>query len=423
MSYNFGGHNNGLDPVPQWAILQRRKSRPRWGITKNGSATPTLAQVADTDSLLAAYDCLHKEGGQTAGPDGLTYDALSRSEAAMFCRTLAGALRQGTYRPGPGRHVKIPKTNGGHRTLTIRSIFDRVVANALSIALTPMWEKVFLPASMGFRPGVGAWNVLAAVESVVLEQDRNFLAIDDVRKAFDFIVIADVVKDHHIHLQDPALLALTEVVLRGSDGATRTVGIDQGSPYSPVALNVRLHYLHDVALLEDPTSPPWFRYADNLAYLCQDESEGNQVLNRIRQSLQVGGLTLKGEDGGTADLREGSVQLLGFTLSRKEDRIVFSPGRKALDGLRQNLIKAHEGSNPPLIARQIAIGWLTSLGPAFESCSESTIFHDILRVAADYGFREIGTIRSLRTIWRRSWENWLGYRETGRYAYQGISTP
>jgi hypothetical protein len=82
------------------------------------------------------------------------------------------------------------------------------------------------------------------------------LAVDDVRKAFDNVVIADVVKDHHHYLKDPALPALTAVVLRGGGGAARRVGIDQDTPYSPVALNVRLHHLHDVALAEDPSSPP-----------------------------------------------------------------------------------------------------------------------------------------------------------------------
>jgi hypothetical protein len=58
------------------------------------------------------------------------------------------------------------------------------------------------------------------------------------------------------------------------------------------------------------------------------------------------------------------------------------------------------------------------LGPAFESLTESNLWHDVLRIAADYGFREIGSARSLRPMARRSWEHWLGYRKTGRAGYQ-----
>src|SRR5205807_125345 len=43
----------------------------------------------------------------------------------------------------------------GHRTLTLRNVCDRVVAAALNGALTPFWEGMFLPGSMGFRPGLG----------------------------------------------------------------------------------------------------------------------------------------------------------------------------------------------------------------------------------------------------------------------------
>ncbi len=84
---------------------------------------------------------------------------------------------------------------------------------------------------------------------------------------------------------------------------------------------------------------------------------------------------------------------------------------------------AHEGDNPPLAARQTVAGWLASLGPAFESFVESNLLHDVLRIAADYGFREIGTIQSLRAMWKRAWEHWLGYRQTGRAGCQGAPAP
>jgi hypothetical protein len=311
MTYHFAGESFGRNSVRRFASFHRKKRRGHWGRRRN-VPTPSLEQVADPEFLLAVYDRLRREGGQAPGPDGLTYDALSRSQVALTLRTLGRALRDGTYRPGPARAVRLPKPGGGHRTLTVRGIFDRVVAKTLSVSLTPTWEKLFSPWSMGFRPGVGARDVLAAVENVVL-------ATDDVRKAFDNVVIADVVKDHHTYLQDPALLALTEVVLRGSDGAAKEVGIDQGSPYSPAALNLRLHHLHDVPFTEGPTSPPWYRYADNLVYLCQSVSEGHQTLEKGRQNLEAGGLTLKGADGGPVDLRGGQAQLPGFTLTRQGD--------------------------------------------------------------------------------------------------------
>jgi hypothetical protein len=324
-------------------------------------------------------------------------------------RGLALAVRLRLYRPQPGRRVAIPKPGGGQRVLTIRGILDRVVSRALAEALTPLWERVFLPQSMGFRPHRGVWDMLAAVERIILEQDRNVLAVDDVRKAFDYVDIDGLMDDHRRHLTDPSLLSLIERVLRGGD-EDRKVGIDQGSPYSPSALNLRLHHVHDLGMGQGQ-NPPWFRYADNLVYLCQDVSAGQQALDQARNLLKQGGHTLKGEDGDPIDLREGEVQLLGFLLRRVGDQVVYAPGPKAYDGLRKNLLQAHETDNPPLTAHQAVCGWLTSLGPACESCTESMVVNRVLQIAREYGYREVGPYARLREVWRHARVCWNALRK------------
>ena len=97
------------------------------------------------------------------------------------------------------------------------------------------------------------------------------------KSAFDNVPLAQVVECHrrapgpvrqkHFTAADKVrTLDLVETVLRGHD-ANRQRGVDQGAPYSPLRLNVLLHSRHDVPLNELPGSLPWFRYADNLAYL------------------------------------------------------------------------------------------------------------------------------------------------------------
>jgi retron-type reverse transcriptase len=46
------------------------------------------------------------------------------------------------------------------------------VATALQQALQPIWEPVFLPQSMGFRPNRGVLRLLAELERVMIDQDR-----------------------------------------------------------------------------------------------------------------------------------------------------------------------------------------------------------------------------------------------------------
>ena len=102
------------------------------------------------------------------------------------------------------------------------------------------------------------------------------LAIDDVKKAFDFVPIAPLMETFAEHIVDESLLQLVETVLRGGEDRDRAVGIPQGSPLSPLALNVYLHHAHDLPLEADVTFPPFFRYADNLVYLCEGVPEGQR---------------------------------------------------------------------------------------------------------------------------------------------------
>src|SRR5262249_39935697 len=158
--------------------------------------------------------------------DGVTFDDLGRSEVFAVARELSRSLTQGTYRPGRGRSVNIPKPAGGTRPLTIRNLIDRVAAKALQLALAPRWENVFLGGSRGFRPGRSHLTLLADLARVMSHQGRWVLAADDVRKAFDSVLVADALADHEKlasnglldrmpHEEAVRLLKVVEAVLRG----------------------------------------------------------------------------------------------------------------------------------------------------------------------------------------------------------------
>jgi RNA-directed DNA polymerase len=375
---------------------------------------PTVDHIAATDNLIRVYYELKTCGGQAPGPDGFTYGDWSRREVASILRDLSAAVCAGRYRPQSSRSVPIPKANGGVRILRISNLCDRVVATALHQAMEPVWEPVFLPNSMGFRPGRGVLRLLAELERIMLDQDRWVLAVDDVKNAFDNVVIDDVIMDHAHYLTDPSLLSLIEVVLRGGDGEKRTRGIDQGSAYSPTALNVRLHHAHDLGINQGQY-PPWFRYADNLVYIGQDVPEGLQALERARQLLGQAGFALKGTDGPPVNLRQGErAQLLGFTLCRKNDALHFGLGSNAWSKLEQSLIRSHTTENPTENAIQVIRGWITSYGPAFETLRTKTL-RRIRSVIIHQGFRESFSMEVLVGWCRDAWQHWniLRNRVTG----------
>ena len=333
---------------------------------------------------------------------------MGRGEACAILRELSPVILGGAYAPSAGRRLAIPKPRGGTHTLTIVNILDRVVAAGVARALTALFEVVFLPCSYGFRPTRGTWDLMAAMAAVQI----TTLAIDDVKKAFDSVAIAPLMEIFAEHIADPSLLQLVETILRGDDDRDRALGILQGNPLSPLALNVMLHHVHDLPLEGDRDFPPLFRYADNLAYLCEGVPEGHLALDRIRRLLAHAGLALKGADGNAVDLREsGSASLLGFRLSLHEDRLRLELGEDALESdLALCLTSAHDDPDPQRAARTALRGWAASHGPAFGDLTADDT-ETILRTAARHGFRELASREELASWCTASHARW-----TDRYS-------
>lgn len=384
---------------------QRRRARLAPG--------PTLAAVADPEHLLARYRRLEALGGHAPGPDGVSFADLGAAEAALVIREAGKAIRRGDYRPGPARRVAIPKASGGTRTLAVANLADRVVGAALADVLTPTFEATFRPGSFGFRPGRGTWDLLADLGATLAARPRlTTLAVDDVKRAFDHVPIAPLLEAFAEHVADPRLLDLIKTVLRGGDDRDRAVGIAQGCPLSPLALNVLLSKHHDVPLDGAVDHPPWWRYADNLAYLTPGVPEGDSILDRVRGLLAPLGLALKGADGPPVDLRTGEAQLLGFRVGIRGGRLRLRPGQHSLAKLTWAMEEAHLEPEPPRAARAVAWGWIAAMGPAFASERENArTATGIARVGATLGFRELGSPGDLARRCSAAYRRWVDHRE------------
>jgi retron-type reverse transcriptase len=397
----------------QWHYQQRRLRRQHQ-LGHNG-APLTVKQILDRDNFFDCYRELSRTGGEAPGPDGITYTDLSPHEVGQIMGKLSQVMLDGTYRPQPPRPVDIPKAGGGTRTLHLGNLLDRVLGKVLANALEPFWEQVFLPCSWGFRPGRSAWKMLAHLETLMVASGRRVLVVDDIKTAFDTVPLEETIQCHErlfetinkrkdFNNEERArLLALVNNLLRGAF-SNRQRGIAQGGPYSPMALNALLHTYLDVPISKDVRQTPfWFRYADNLVYLAQDASEGRQILELVRQRLKPLGLVLKDEDGGVVDLAEGgAAQLLGFELRLDGNRLQYDLGRKAWIQLNQHLVEAHEHQDPYLAARQTLMGWINAYGPTFESGDPE----EVLRIAANHGFRELARLEDLHQQWHSSWTRW-----------------
>ena len=102
--------------------------------------------------IAAACDrVLKRSRGKAAGVDGVRVSDFEKSRESQL-EQLRLELKRGTYRPLPLRRVEIPKANGKMRQLGIPCLRDKIVQEAIRMALEPIFEVEFHDSSYGFRP-------------------------------------------------------------------------------------------------------------------------------------------------------------------------------------------------------------------------------------------------------------------------------
>jgi RNA-directed DNA polymerase len=178
--------------------------------------------------------------------------------------TIRESLSDGSYQPLPVKRVEIPKPSGGKRPLGIPTITDRLIQQAISQVLVPIFDPGFSDASYGFRPGRSAHDAVYKVREYIKEGFR--IAVDmDLSKFFD-TVNHDVLM-HRVarKIKDKRVLKLigkylrAGVVVNNRRQVTRK-GVPQGGPLSPLLANI---LLDDLDKELEKRGHRFVRYADD----------------------------------------------------------------------------------------------------------------------------------------------------------------
>ena len=367
------------------------------------SATLDFEAITAPDNLVKVFKWLMYTAGTATGPDRVRFTEPGRSEVWRLMVALSSDLRNGIYRLGDAKRIGIPRPGRKPRFITIRELFDRVVSAALQSALRDILDAQFLPGSHGFRPGRGVLTLLAQLAIGIRLTGYHWIVNDDIRNAFDSVPRQFVLDCHRPLVSCPRLLSLLEIVLQAN--AAQPVGLDQGGSYSPTAFNLSSHKLLDQEMGLN-LLPLWFRYADNLAYLCPSEAKARDTRRNITTLLATQRLELKGpEPQSIIDLRERSTPLLGFTLRTHDDDLILTVDETAWDELRAHLIEAYQdGCSPTAVATQLCQQWARVYGPGLKDpdCEARRI----IALLREHGIRESLTKDAVARTILQSHSDW-----------------
>jgi group II intron reverse transcriptase/maturase len=253
---------------------------------KAGDGAPGLMEeVLRRENLTAAYERVVRNGG-AGGVDGRGVDDL-KEQLQTDWPHIREQLLSGSYKPSPVRKVKIPKPGGGRRTLGIPTVMDRMIQQALSQALTPIFDPTFSADSYGFRPGRSTQDAVERAKEHI-EAGHRWVVDLDLEAFFDTVNHDVLMARVKRRVKDKRVLRLIGRYLRagmmeGGLMSPRTEGTPQGGPLSPLLSNI---LLDDLDKELERRGHRFVRYADDFQVYVKSEAAGERVMASLEGFLK-----------------------------------------------------------------------------------------------------------------------------------------
>ncbi len=321
-----------------------------------------LEEILDKDNMNRAFKKVKTNKG-AGGIDKMEVDELLQYLRENG-RQLLEAIKEGKYRPNPVRRVEIPKENGKTRKLGIPTVVDRMIQQAVSQVLSPIYEEQFSESSYGFRPGRSAHDALRQCQRNITD-GYEYVVDMDLEKYFDTVNQSKLVEVLSRTIKDGRVISLIHkflragVVVRHKFEETE-VGVPQGGPLSPLLSNIMLNEL-DKEL--ERRGHRFVRYADDLMIFCKSRKSANRTLNNILPYIE-GKLFLKVNRAKTVIDYFGNVKFLGFTFYKRDGKTRVRIHPKSIAKMKLKVKKLTARSNGwgnerrATELRQFIIGWV-----------------------------------------------------------------
>ncbi|MCD7725773.1 MAG: group II intron reverse transcriptase/maturase [Clostridiales bacterium] len=322
-----------------------------------------LDLILRNDNLNNAYKRVKSNKG-AGGTDGMQVDELL-PYLRENQQTLIQEIRDGRYKPNPVRRVEIPKeTKGEYRKLGVPTVVDRVIQQAITQELTPIYEGQFSENSFGFRPKRGAHDALRQCQKNV--NDGYVYVVDmDLEKFFDTVCQSKLIEVLSRTIKDGRVISLIHkylnagAMVKGMFERTE-IGMPQGGPLSPLLSNIMLNEL-DKEL--ERRGHRFVRYADGCMIFCKSRKSAERTLENIIPFIE-GKLFLKVNRKKTVVAHVSKVKYLGYTFYRYKGKCRFRVHKKSVDKMKKRIRELTDRNNGMSNAKreekyqQFVRGWI-----------------------------------------------------------------
>ena len=134
-------------------------------------------------AVVIAYEKVKANKG-TYGVDGQSIEEFEKQLKKNLYK-IWNRMSSGSYFPKPVKAVKIPKKNGGTRTLGIPTVEDRIAQMVVKLYFEPIVETIFYEDSYGYRPNKSAIQALCVTRTRCWRKD--WVLEFDIKGLFDNI--------------------------------------------------------------------------------------------------------------------------------------------------------------------------------------------------------------------------------------------
>lgn len=245
----------------------------------------TLDKILERENLNNAYKRVKRNKG-AAGVDKMTIEELG-GYLILHKDEIIQEIRERKYQPKPVLRKEIPKPDGGVRLLGIPTVLDRVIQQAISQVLMPIFDSQFSDHSYGFRPRRQAQ--MAIVKALEYMNDGYDWIVDiDLERFFDTVnhdrlmnLIAQTIDDGDV------ISLIRKYLVSGiqidEEYKESVIGTPQGGNLSPLLSNIMLNEL-DKEL--EARGLRFVRYADDCIIMVKSEMASRRVMRSVTAFIE-----------------------------------------------------------------------------------------------------------------------------------------